>query len=202
MKNNIWILAAGLALLAAFKPATNGYKPGDAVEAFSLKNIDGKQLGFKDYKDAKGFIVIFTCNHCPFSKAYEDRIIALDQKFKSQGYPVIAINSNDSVQYPEDSYENMKLRASEKGFTFPYLYDETQAIAKQWGAEKTPHVYIVEKHKKVYTLKYVGAIDNNSKDAAAADKKYVEDALLELLAGKPVTTSSTKAVGCGIKWKS
>lgn len=180
---------------------TNGYKVGDKAIDFNLKNIDGKMISLKDYSEAKGFIVIFTCNHCPFSKAYEDRIIALNNQYASKGYPVIAINPNDPAAYPEDSYENMQVRAKEKGFTFPYLLDDTQTIAKTYGASKTPHVYILKKSGSDLTVEYIGAIDN-SKDASAVNTKYVENALEELLQNKKVTQPSTTAIGCGIKWKS
>ena len=199
--NKILGLLILLPLISAVKPQSFGYTPGSMVADFNLTNVDGKKAGFSNFPDAKGYIVIFTCNHCPFSKAYEDRIVALDAKYKTLGYPVIAINPNDAEQYPDDSYENMKLRATEKGFTFPYLLDETQEVAKLWGAEKTPHVFVVQRESIGNIVKYVGAIDNNSKDAALADKKYVENAVDELLAYKPVTVSSTKAVGCGVKWK-
>ena len=101
-----------------------GYKVRDVATDFKLKNVDGKMVSLKDYKEAKGFIVIFTCNHCPFAKAYEDRIVALDKKYKKLGYPVIAINPNNPAVQPDDSYELMITRAKEKGFTFPYLFDE------------------------------------------------------------------------------
>ena len=123
---------------------TLGYNIGDVATDFSLKNIDNSYVSLKDYPNAKGYIVIFTCNHCPFSVAYEDRIIALDKQFKTKGYPVIAINPNNPKSYPDDSFENMIVRAKEKGFTFPYLVDEGQKIYPQYGATKTPHVFVLE----------------------------------------------------------
>jgi thiol-disulfide isomerase/thioredoxin len=154
-----------------------------------------------DYKSAKGFIVVFTCNHCPYAIAYEDRIEELDKKYASKGYPVIAINPNDAVSYPDDSFENMKVRAKQKGFTFPYLYDETQATAKIYGAQRTPHVYLLQKSGSDLIVKYVGAIDDNSQDAKAVKVKYLENAVDELLSGKDVSAKETKAIGCSIKWK-
>lgn len=198
--NKLFTLVA-MSLFMAFTFKTTGYAPGDAAADFNLKNVDGKMVSLAGLPDVKGAIVVFTCNHCPFSKLYEDRIIALDAKYKALGYPVVAINPNDAVQYPEDDFEGMKTRAAEKGFTFPYLQDETQSIAKSYGAEKTPHVYILQKVAGTFVVKYVGAIDNNSKDATAADQKYAENALDELIAGKEVTVKTTKAVGCGVKWK-
>jgi peroxiredoxin len=178
-----------------------GYKIGDEAKDFSLKNIDGKKVALKDYKDAKGFIVIFTCNHCPFAKAYESRVIELDKKFATKGYPVIAINPNDPQIVPEDSYENMQSLAKERSYSFPYLIDETQEIAASYGATRTPHVYLLKKDKEKLIVKYIGAIDNNSDEPEKADKKYLEDAVNALLSDKVVQTPETKAIGCTIKWK-
>jgi peroxiredoxin len=141
---------------------------------------------------------VFTCNHCPFAKAYEDRIIALHNKYAAKGYPVVAINPNDKDLEPSDSYENMQKRAKEKKYPFAYLYDETQEIARTYGAMRTPHVYLLDKSM---TVRYIGAIDDNSEDASAVKEKYLENAVDALLAGKPVPTAETKAIGCGIKWK-
>ncbi len=187
-------------LLSSFLPEGK-YAVGDKAVDFKLKNIDGKMVSLADYTKAKGFIVIFTCNHCPFSKKYEDRIVALDKQFKEKGYPVIAINSNDVTQHEEDSYDNMKVRAKEKGFTFPYLYDESQAIAKAYGASRTPHVFILQKSGNDLVVKYIGAIDDNSDDADAVHEKYVENAVNNLLNGKEADPSMTRAIGCTIKWK-
>ncbi len=176
-----------------------GYTIGDTATDFKLKNIDDSFISLEDYKDAKGFIVIFTCNHCPYSVAYEDRIIELDKKYKSKGYPVIAINPNNPKAYPGDSFDNMKVRAKEKGFTFPYLFDDGQKIYPQYGATKTPHVYILEKTSEGNIVRYIGAIDNNYKDASAANEKYVEEAVNALLKGEKVPVEVTKAIGCSIK---
>ena len=176
-----------------------GYVIGDTATDFKLKNIDDTMVSLEDYKEAKGFIVIFTCNHCPYSVAYEDRIIELDKTFKSKGYPVIAINPNNPKAYPTDSFDQMKVRAKEKGFTFPYLFDDGQKIYPQYGATKTPHVYILEKTGNGNIVRYIGAIDNNYKDATAADEKYVEDAINALLKGEKVPVETTKAIGCSIK---
>jgi thiol-disulfide isomerase/thioredoxin len=162
-----------------------------------LKNVDGKKLSLADFKEAKGFIVIFDCNTCPVSQAYNNRIIALNKKYASQGFPVVAINPNDPTVSPGDSFERMVSYAKKKGFEHPYLVDETQEVTRSFGATNTPHVYILSKELKVL---YVGAIDN-SMDEQSVTKKYVESALDELLSGKGVTTTKTKAVGCTIKWK-
>ena len=196
MKKVILLLVAGLGILSA-----QGYKVGDEAKDFSLKNVDGKMVSLKDYGKAKGFIVVFTCNHCPFAKAYEQRIMDLDKKYASLGYPVIAINPNDPVVSPDDSYDHMVSRSNERAYSFPYLLDETQDIAKSYGATKTPHVYILSKQKSKLTVEYIGAIDNNTDDPSAADKKYVENAVDALLAGKKPELTETKAVGCTVKWK-
>jgi len=198
MKKFIFLFTAFIALVS-FKH--QGYHVGEIADDFKLKNIDGNMLSMADFKEAKGFVVIFTCNHCPFSKKYEDRIIALDKKYKKKGFPVIAINPNDGLAYPDDNFENMQKRAKEKKFTFPYLHDEAQSVARTWGPTRTPEVFVVQKEGNDLVLKYTGAIDDNSDDAKAVKERYVEAALDALLAGKPVENTFTKAVGCGIKWK-
>lgn len=177
----------------------DGYKIGDVATDFKLKNVDGNMVSLADYNDAKGYIVIFTCNHCPYSVAYEDRIIALDKEYKEKGYPVIAINPNNPESYPSDDFENMKIRAKEKGFTFPYLLDDGQKIFPQYGAKKTPHVFVLEKTEKGNEVKYIGAIDNNYQDEASANEKYVRQAVDALIDGKDVPVKETKAIGCSIK---
>jgi peroxiredoxin len=202
MKNLKWI---GLSLLAislcayTLKSSSAGYKIGDYAIDFNLKNVNDKMVSLKDYEDAKGFIVIFTCNHCPFAKAYEDRIIALDKKYSKLGYPVIAINPNNPAKQKDDSFDLMKVRAKEKGFTFPYLFDDGQKIFPQYGATKTPHVYILEKTSKGNQVKYIGAIDDNYEDVSQVKTKYVENAVDALLNNKEVPLKETKAIGCSIK---
>jgi peroxiredoxin len=193
------VLLAVIGLATAFTLKTNetGYKIGDSIEDFSLMNIDDAMVSLSDYKDAKGFIIVFTCNTCPYSIANEDRIIALDKKYKQQGFPVIAINPNDPVAVPDDSFENMKDRVQEKGFTFPYLLDVGQKIYPKFGATKTPEVYIVTQND--LKVKYIGAIDNSSRDASAVTEKYVENAIDALLVGKKIEKATTRAIGCSIK---
>ncbi len=190
-----------LTILVTLTIRAQGYSPGDAAIDFKLKNIDDSYISLKDYKEAKGFIVIFTCNHCPYAVAYEDRIIALDKLYKEKGYPVIAINPNDPTAYPSDSFEKMKERAKEKDFTFPYLLDDTQEIAKTYGATKTPHVFLLQKEGKELIVKYIGAIDDNYQDSDAVNEKFVENAISSLIVNKDVTPKTTKAIGCSIKWK-
>ena len=198
--NRLILLATAFFFLVSFKP-DGGYKVGDVATDFKLLNVTGSLISLGDNKVAQGFIVVFTCNHCPFSVKYEDRINELNKKYAAKGYPVVAINSNDAAQYAEDSYDNMIIRAKEKNFSFPYLHDETQAIAKSYGATRTPHVYIVQKEKDNLIVKYIGAIDDNADDAAAVKHKYVENAVDALLSAKPVNPDFTKAIGCSIKWK-
>ena len=178
----------------------SGYAVGDKAMDFKLKNIDGNYISMAADKNNKGYIVIFTCNTCPYSVMYEDRIIDLHNTYAPKGYPVIAINPNDPTVKPGDSFEEMQVRAKEKSFTFPYVFDATQEITLAYGATNTPHVYVVERVKEDYLVKYIGAIDNNSKDASLATKKYVESAVNSLLAGNSVKTTSSKAIGCTIKW--
>ncbi|MEN9510593.1 MAG: hypothetical protein RLZZ370_412 [Bacteroidota bacterium] len=205
MKNHIIFTTALVAFTGfaglSMKKQTSGYVAGDTVSDFRLKNVDGKNMSLADVKDAKGFIVVFTCNHCPYAIKYEQRIMDLDKKYKPLGFPVIAINPNDSAKVPDDSYENMQKRAREKGYSFPYLYDQTQEVAKAYGALKTPHVYLLAKEKGKLVVKYVGAIDNNYEDAAKADRHFVAEAIAEIQAGKNVTITGTRAIGCSIKWK-
>jgi len=177
----------------------NGYEIGDIATDFKLENIDGNFVSLSDYKDAKGFIVVFTCNTCPYAVAYEDRVEALNKKYAKKGYPVIAIMPNNVSTKPGDSMEAMQRRAKEKGFTFPYLMDADQSIYPQFGATKTPHIYILEATAKGPVVQYIGAIDDNYKDATLVKTKYVENAVDALLSGTSVEVKKTKAIGCSIK---
>jgi peroxiredoxin len=180
----------------------SGYQIGDNATDFELKNVDGTIISLGDYPDAKGFIIAFTCNTCPFSVMYEQRIIDLHNEYAPKGFPVIAINPNDPVKQPGDSFDKMKARAQEKNYPFPYLVDETQAITKAYGATNTPHMYVLQKENDNYSVKYIGAIDNNPKESDKASKRYINDALDALIRGEDVPEKETKAVGCTIKWKS
>jgi peroxiredoxin len=197
---SLFSLLLTVALMSA-RYASDGYKVGDVVQDFKLKNVDGKQISLADKKDVNGYIIAFTCNTCPVAKAYESRIVELNKQFASKGYPVVAIQSNDAQRSPGDSYDAMQQRAKAKNYAFPYLYDDTQTVARAFGATNTPHMFVVKRDGDQYKVAYIGAIDNNQYDAAGADRKYVENAVNELLAGKPVTTPSARAIGCGIKWK-
>lgn len=179
----------------------NGYQIGAIVTDFRLKNVDEKMVSMSSLPNSKGFIIVFTCNTCPYAKMYEDRIIALDAKYKPLGYPVIAINPNDPTLSAGDNFAEMKKRAKSKKFGFPYLLDESQNVAKTYGATRTPEVYLLSKSARGLQLMYSGAIDDNHKDANAVQKKYVDNAMDEIMAGSKVQTNFTKAIGCGIKWK-
>ncbi len=203
MKNLVQklFLSVLIGLISVSAGFAGGYNVGDMAGNFSLKNVDGKMVSLGDYKDAKGFIVVFTCNHCPYAKLYEQRIIDLHKKYAAEGYPVIAINPNDPVKQPDDSYENMIKRSKEKAYPFVYLFDETQKTAKSYGATRTPHVYLLNKVQDKYQVAYIGAIDDNPQSADDVENKYVENAIAALKKGKKVAISSTKAIGCTIKWK-
>ena len=187
--------------LGSFALPPAGYEVGDYARNFDLKNVDGQTISLSDYEDAKGFIVVFTCNECPYAKLYQDRINELNKAYQDKGFPVIAINPNDPERSPADSYENMQARAEEKDYSFPYLMDETQDITRAYGATNTPHVYVLDKEgEDKFRVAYIGTIDNNYKDADKANKHYVQDAINALLNNDEVPTTKTKAIGCGIKW--
>lgn len=205
MKKTIKILSLVLVVMciSAFTVKNysieDGYKVGDVAEDFSLKNIDGKMVSLSDYDKAKGFIVIFTCNTCPYAVMYEDRIIDLNKKYADKGYPVIAIMPNNTDVKPGDNLEAMRQRAKDKGFTFPYLIDEGQTVYPKFGATKTPHVFLLQKADGSNIVEYIGAIDDNYKDASAVTTKYVENAVDALLEGEAIPETETRAIGCSIK---
>lgn len=177
------------------------YTIGDTVADFRLRNVDGQFLTLSQYaQNARGVIVVFTCNSCPYAKAYEERIIELHREFAPKGFPVLAIQPNDPERSPEDSYENMQRRASEKGYPFPYLWDETQEIARRFEARRTPQVYVLERRGESFRVAYIGAIDDNTEDPKAVTRHYVAEAVTALLEGKTPSVTQTRAVGCTIKW--
>ncbi|WP_309613352.1 thioredoxin family protein [Flavobacterium sp.] len=175
---------------------SEGYQPGDKATDFKLKSVDGKMYSMSDYKDAKGFIVVFTCNTCPFAIKYDDRVNALAKKYKAKGYVLLAINPNNPDVQPKDAYNLMQAKAKEKGFVFPYLVDEAQKIYPQYGATKTPHVFLLDKN---LVVKYIGAIDDNSDDSSAVKERYLENAIAALEKGKDPSPEITRAIGCSIK---
>ena len=204
MKTRTIILSLSVLMLFglyAFKSVAEppGYTVGDYASDFKLPNVDGKMVSLSDFKEARGFLVIFTCNTCPYAIAYEERIMELDKKYKGKGVPVIAINPNNPQAQPGDSFEKMKRRAENKGYTFPYLQDEGQEIYPVYGATRTPHVFLLEKTDKGNLVRYIGTIDDNYQDAGAVDTRYVEAAVDAMLAGKEIEIKTTKAIGCSIK---
>lgn len=178
-----------------------GYKVGDKAVDFKLQNVDGKYVSLADYSDARGFIIAFTCNGCPYAVAYQDRLIELDKKYKKKGYPVIAINPNHTDLKPEDDLDGMAKRAKQKGYTFPYLKDADYQVFKEYGATRTPHIYVLTKMDGDLVVSYVGAIDDNYQDASAVNEPYLANAVDALLAGNQPSPEFTKAIGCTIKQK-
>lgn len=179
----------------------NGYQPGSLVADFKLKNVNDKLVSMSDYSTAKGYIIIFTCNTCPYAKAYEQRIIDLHKKYSAQGFPVIAINPNDPAASPGDSFAEMQERSNSKKYPFPYLIDADQEVTRRFGATRTPHVYLVNKTISGNKVEYIGAIDNDTENSNSDKINYVEDAIEALIQQKAPETRMTKAVGCTIKWK-
>jgi len=173
---------------------------GDPIPAKTeqLKDVDGRQIKITDVSGAKGTLVIFTCNHCPYAKAWEDRIVAIGNEYSEKGVGVVAINSNDPKAAEEDGYDEMQKHAKTKNYKFPYAVDETSGIAKAFGATKTPEVFLFDASGK---LAYHGAIDDNSEDAKAVKSHYLKDALEAVEAGKAASPAETKALGCGIKFR-
>jgi len=175
-------------------------KLGDKAPAFRLPGVDGRERSLDEIRGAKATIVVFSCNHCPYVVLNEDRLIAVARDYAAKGVGMAAINSNDAIGYPEDSFDEMKKRAASKGFPFAYLRDESQAVARAYGAERTPHLFVFDRD---LTLAYTGAVDDDSsyKTRKPVEKPYLRDALDDLIAGRAVRTPETHAIGCTIKWK-
>ncbi|TCC90545.1 thioredoxin family protein [Pedobacter frigiditerrae] len=195
------ILITCLMMLGIMAKAQTGYQVGDIATDFNLNNVDGKNVSLANYKDAKGYIVVFTCNTCPVAKAYQSRVEALHKEYAPKGYPVIAINTNDPVTSPGDSYENMQKLAKEKNFSYAYLEDPNHIYTKKFGATKTPHTFVLTKTAKGNEVAYIGAIDNSQDLLSSNMNDFVKNAVNSLLQGKKPEITSTKAIGCGIKWK-
>jgi peroxiredoxin len=199
IKASLFLLCVSVIVAAnSFDP---NYGVGDTVADFKLKNVDGKMVSLSDYKNSKGVIVIFDCNTCPYSKAYNDRIIALNKKYAAKGFPVVTINANDPENSEGDSFQEMVDVAKRKNYDFPYLVDESQTVARSFGATNTPHVFVLKNENNAFKVAYVGAIDNNARDGSSATRKYVEEAVDALITNQPVQTTKTRAIGCGIRWK-
>lgn len=173
-------------------------KIGDPIIPFALPGVDGKVHRTQDYDDKEILVIIFSCNHCPYVQAWEGRMIEIQADYADKGVQLIAINANDDRKYPEDSFEEMVKRAKAKGFNFPYLRDETQEVARAYGAERTPEVFVFDRERK---LRYHGAIDDNYENPQAVKNPYLRNALDALLAGKEPPVAETPPVGCTVKWK-
>ncbi len=186
-------------LISAVSPVNTGLKIGDQATDFKLKNVDGTMVSLADYKNANGYIVIFTCNTCPYAVMYEDRIIDLHNRYAAQGYPVVAINPNDPSVKPGDDFAAMQVRAKEKKFPFKYLFDEGQKVYPAYGAIRTPHIYLLDANRYV---RYIGAIDDNAQNPSEVNVKYLENAIASLQSGNNPDPAETKAIGCTIKVKS
>ena len=178
--------------------ATNNLKIGSSVPDFNLPGVDGENYALSSFINKRIVIVIFSCNHCPYVQAYEERIKEIQKDYAEKGVQLIAISSNDAVKYPEDSFEQMKIRSEEKSFNFPYLYDEDQSVARTFDATHTPEVFVFDENRK---LVYHGKIDDNWQEPQKVNSKYLREALDEILSAKEVSVPETYSIGCTIKWK-
>lgn len=176
-------------------------KSGDIAPAIKLLSTDNKIVSFDDFPSAKGFVIVFIGNGCPYSKAYEQRIMEFDKKYSSLGFPVIAIDPNDSICSAEDAFSEMKKRAASSHYTFPFLFDEEQKITAAYGPTSTPYVFIISKTGTKNIVEYTGAIDNDTRNNDPLKHTYVEDAINALLNNKKPVTTAAKSIGCGICWK-
>jgi len=170
------------------------------IKDFSLQNVDGTVFSLKDHPEAKGFMVVFTCNHCPFAKLYSARLNELNTKYKPQGIPLIAINSMDTLVYEEESFVQMKEKAKVDKFNFPYLYDAMQVVGKNFDAEHTPQAFIIWKENNGWIIKYSGAIDDNGEHPELATS-YLANAVEDLLHNRSVVNPVTESFGCRIMYR-
>ena len=164
---------------------------------FDLPGVDGQNHSLDSYGEAEALVLVQSCNHCPYVQAWESRLSAIARDFADRGVRVVAVNSNDVSSHPEDSFEEMQMRASAEGFAFDYLYDEPQAVARALGAERTPEVFVYDRDRQ---LVYHGAIDD-SREEDGVSQQYLRDALAAVLSGQEPPLSETPAVGCTVKWK-
>lgn len=162
-----------------------------------MKNVDGRELTVAEIAGKQGTLVIFTCNHCPWAKAWEGRLATLGNTYAKRGIGVIAINANDPKSNASDGFDGMVERAKQLGLQFPYVVDNGSTVAKAFGAERTPQVYLFDAQGK---LVYTGTVDDNAENAAAVKQHYLGDALEAVASGKPVAVAQTKALGCTIKY--
>jgi peroxiredoxin len=185
---------------------SNGMALGTAAPAFDLPGVDGKSYSLASFADARALVVIFTCNHCPYAKAVEDRLIALQRDYLGRGVRLCAINPNDDQAYPDDSFAHMALRAKEKGFNFPYLRDESQSVARAYDAACTPDIFVFGADSRnggasVRKLTYNGRLDDNWQAPDKAQRHDLRRALDLTLEGRPLDFDPVPSMGCSIKWK-
>ena len=178
--------------------ATDKLKLGSPAPDFNLIGVDDKNYSLNSFADIDALIIIFSCNHCPYVKAYEGRMKQLQEDYANKGVTVVAINPNDAVNYPEDSFEEMKKRVESENFNFVYLRDEDQSAAKAYDATHTPEIFLFDKERK---LAFHGKIDDNWQEPDKVVNNYLRDALDELLVGKEISVPETFTIGCTIKWK-
>ena len=171
------------------------------VTDFTLQNINGKIVSLSDFKKAKGFVIVFTCNHCPFAQFYPQRLNKLNKKYKALGVPLIAINPMDTLVYADENLEKMKAVAAKNKFNFPYLLDASQKTAKDFNAIRTPEAFLIWKENEKWTIKYKGAIDDNGAEPSKIEHHFLENAIKEQLKGKNITEAETISVGCKINYR-
>ncbi len=172
-------------------------KVGARAPEFDLPGVDGGHYTLACFHAQRVVVVVFSCNHCPYVQAYEDRLIAIQRDYADRGVALVAINANETKNYPDDDFPKMKTRAQEKGFNFPYLRDETQAVADAYGAHYTPEIFLLDADR---VLRYTGRIDDNWQRPDQVTSHDLRDAIEATLAGKPPARPETHAVGCTIKW--
>ena len=191
-----------LFIITFFLLSFYSFKPNEKeIKFFKLKNVDNKMVSLSDYKDAKGFIVVFTCNKCPMAKLYTNRLNKINDKYKKQGIYLLAINSMDTLAYAEETFKLMQKKAKNDKLTVPYLQDKKQTVAKQFSATHTPQAYIIWKNgNNKFTIKYQGAIDDNASKPELANN-LLTNSIDELLAGKTVSNPKTESFGCRIYYR-
>ena len=187
-----------IALTIYYEPPTMSLKIGDPAPPFSLPGTDGRTHALGGLSDKPVLVVVFSCNHCPYVQAYEDRLVAIQRDYAGRGVQLIAINSNDDMNYPEDSFGQMVTRATARGFNFLYLRDASQDVARTYGATHTPQLFVFDRDR---TLRYTGKIDDNWQDPKAVTRQYLRDVIEALLSGRAPAETQTHAIGCTIKWR-
>ncbi len=184
--------------------ADEGLAIGTPMPKFkNLPATNGKRYSWEDFRNSKILVVVFSCNHCPYVQAYEDRMIAFQREYGPRGAQLVAINSNETIHYPQDDFEGMVKRAMQKGFNFPYLRDDDQSVATAFGASHTPEFFVFASSpgEALPRLQYHGKMDDNYQNPSQVKERYVQDAVEALLASKPVSVKETFSIGCTIKWK-